>query len=74
MLGARGVAPMRYTTSIDEVTKGLKIVSIEYYIPKEPSVNTNGKNTKTQSMGRYNMNADTLLFIASGRMKPAATS
>ena len=45
---------------------------IEYYVEKEPSVGTDVKSTKTQSMGRYNMNANTLMFIASGGVRLAA--
>ena len=48
-------------------------MSIEYYVEEETSVDTNTENIETQSMGRYNMDANTLLFIAIGGVKLAAT-
>ena len=45
---ALGAAPMRYTISIEDVTKGSKIVLVDYYIEEEPSVDISTKNIETQ--------------------------
>ena len=77
VLGAQpptlGAAPMQYTTSIEEVIEGPKIVLIEYYVEGEPSANISVENIETQSARRYNMDANTLVFIASDGAKPVAT-
>ena len=52
-----------------KLTEGSGIVPIDYYIKEEPSLVSNAKNIETQSVGRYNMDANTLLFIESGGVK-----
>ena len=72
---ALGAAPIRYTMSVEEITEGSKLVPIEYYVEEEPTTDINTENMKTKSMGRYNMDANTMFFIASGGVKPVfATS
>ena len=48
-------------------------MSIEYYVEEEPDVNNNMDNTETQLVERCNMDANTLLLIASGGVRLTAT-
>ena len=46
---------------------------IDYYVEEEPSADISMENLETQSVGRYNMDANMVMFIVSGGVKLGAT-